>query len=254
MYNKIFTKILDSSIWLEADSTRLVWLTMIASMDSEGFCQFASAANVARRAIVSDEAAINAIKVLESPDANSSDPDNEGRRIERVPGGWIVLNASKYRETVTRAIAQEKNRLRVAKHRAKKTPCNASVMVANDSVTQSEAYAEAKAAAVSIPPKPPKGEGDAEKIYNLYPRKEAKKAALKAIQGAIGKGGSERVSFLVAKTTAYAEAVSRWPKDALCFVPLPASWFNGCRFDDDPQYWERKPIHGINGHKEPLMR
>jgi hypothetical protein len=118
MYNKIFTKILDSSIWLESDSTRIVWVTMIAAMDENGFCQFASVANVARRANVSPQAASEAIEILQNPDSDSSDPENEGRRIERVPGGWIVLNAEKYRALVTRAVSQEGNRRRVQQFRA----------------------------------------------------------------------------------------------------------------------------------------
>lgn len=145
MYNKIFTKILDSSIWLESDSTRIVWVTMIAAMDETGFCQFASVANVARRANVDVDKATEAIGVLESPDPDSSDPDNEGCRIERVPGGWIVLNAEKYRAIVTRAVNQESTRRRVARYRAKKkrvTECNGEVTDANDLVTPSEAYTE----------------------------------------------------------------------------------------------------------------
>jgi hypothetical protein len=147
MYNKIFTKILDSSIWLESDATRIVWVTMIAAMDETGFCQFASAANVARRANVDPEKAAAAIAVLEAPDADSSDPENEGRRIERVPGGWIVLNAEKYRAIVTRAVNQEQTRQRVARFRSKKlgvTGCNDDVTLANGSVTPSEAVSEAK--------------------------------------------------------------------------------------------------------------
>ena len=50
MYNKLFTKILDSSIWLEPSGTRIIWLTMIAAMDENGFVQFASVANLAHRA------------------------------------------------------------------------------------------------------------------------------------------------------------------------------------------------------------
>ena len=42
MYNKLFTKILDSSIWLESDGTRIVWMTLLAAMDQDGFAQFAS--------------------------------------------------------------------------------------------------------------------------------------------------------------------------------------------------------------------
>lgn len=159
MYNKIFTKILDSSIWLETDTTRIVWLTLIASMDETGFCQYAALGNMAGRARVDLEQCRLAVDRLEAPDPESSDPDNEGRRIERVPGGWLVLNAEKYRAIVTRAVSQEQTRLRVARFRAKKrdvTNSNAHVTQANGSVTPSETDAESEAggekkAAVAAP-------------------------------------------------------------------------------------------------------
>jgi len=126
MYNKLFTKILDSSIWLEDMPTRIVWLTLIAGMDQDGFCQFASMGNVAHRARVTPEEAESAIRCLESPDTESSDPDNEGRRIERVPGGWLVLNAEKHKAMITRAIAREQTKERVRRHREKRR-CNVGV-------------------------------------------------------------------------------------------------------------------------------
>lgn len=112
MYNKLFTKILDSSIWTAPTPTRIVWLTFIAAMDEDGFVPFASVKNVAHRAIVSLEEAEAAIVCLESPDKDSSDPDNEGRRILRVDGGWIVLNSKKYRAIATREHQKEMNRIR----------------------------------------------------------------------------------------------------------------------------------------------
>lgn len=142
MYNKLFTKILDSSVWLESATTRLVWLTLIASMDEDGFCAFAAMGNLANRARVPLSACETAVKVLESPDPESADPDHDGRRIERVPGGWMVLNAQKYRDMVTRVVSQERTRERVRKHRAAKAG-NAPVTVSNDPVTQSEAQSEA---------------------------------------------------------------------------------------------------------------
>lgn len=141
MYNKIFTSILDSSLWLESNPTRIIWFTFLAAMDEDGYARFASVANLAHRARVTLQETEEAVKCLESPDKDSSDPDNEGRRIERVQGGWIVLNAGKYRELVTRSVAQERNRLRVAKHRESKRACNGPVMGSekcNGSVTQSE--------------------------------------------------------------------------------------------------------------------
>ncbi len=141
MYNKLFSKIVDSSIWLEPTPTRIVWLMFIAVMNEDGFVQFASVANVAHRARITDEEAEQAIKILESPDPNSADEDNDGRRIEKVPGGWMILNATKYRDLVTREMQRAANRERVARHRAKvkgATKCNAPVMQRNGSVMQSD--------------------------------------------------------------------------------------------------------------------
>lgn len=151
MYNKLFTKILDSSIWLEPTPTRIVWLTFIAAMDDSGFVQFASVANVAHRAIVTVDEAQAAIDCLEGPDPQSADPDNDGRRVERVPGGWMVLNADKYRAMVTKVVIQAQTRERVRRHRARRySPSgNALVTPPNETVTTSEAEEGAEAEARS---------------------------------------------------------------------------------------------------------
>ena len=61
MYNKLFTKILDSSIWLAPDTQRLVWITLVAAMDEEGIASFACVENLASRARVSVEDTAKAI-------------------------------------------------------------------------------------------------------------------------------------------------------------------------------------------------
>ncbi len=151
MYNKLFEKILDSSIWLEDHPTRIVWLTLLACMDEDGYCEFASCANLARRAIVTLEQARKAVATLEAPDPDSSDPDDEGRRLERVPGGWFVLNARKYRERVTRQEVKRQNRERAQRYRDERKnrhaiplrndANHAPVTGHNASITQSEAVA-----------------------------------------------------------------------------------------------------------------
>jgi hypothetical protein len=151
MYNKLFTKILDSSIWLESTPTRLLWMVLIAAMDEDGFCAFASIPNLAHRARLSVEETTAGIESLEAADPNSSDPDNDGRRVERVQGGWIVLNAKKYREMVTRTVVREQTRARVARHREKRNG-NADVTASNEKVTPSEADTNAEAEAKSHSP------------------------------------------------------------------------------------------------------
>lgn len=120
MYNKLFSSILDSSIWLEDSETVRVWITLLASMDEDGFCKFGSVKNLAIRANVPLAGTMKAVDILESPDEISPGQDFDGRRIERVVGGWMVLNAKKYRDMVTRRLAKEQSRERVARFRAKK--------------------------------------------------------------------------------------------------------------------------------------
>lgn len=120
MYNKLFTKILDSSIWLEPAHVRLVWVTFIAQMDQDGVVALSCVGNVAARARVSEQEAAEAISILEAPDSRNQGQPHEGRRIERVPDvGWIVLNAKKYSDIVLAAAARARNRDRVQRYRAR---------------------------------------------------------------------------------------------------------------------------------------
>lgn len=125
---------------MESMPTRIVWLTFIAVMDEMGFVQFASVANVAHRARVSIEEAQAAIACLEGEDPDSSDLDHNGRRIERVPGGWMVLNAEKHREMVTAALIRDQTRDRVRRFRERRKGD-----AGNAPVTPSEALARAEA-------------------------------------------------------------------------------------------------------------
>lgn len=77
-----------------------------------------------------------------------------------------------------------------------------------------------------------------EAIYSAYPRKVAPVDALKAIAKAIAKGKTP--AHLLERTTAYAAATALWPEDELRFIPHPATWFNGGRYDDDPKNWLSK--------------
>lgn len=127
MYNKLFSSILDSSIWLEPNPTRIVWITLLATMDEDGFCRFAKIENLRARARVSMPEAEKAISALEDPDGEAGEQDFDGRRIERVPGGWLVLNAAKYRDLVTRAVNREQTRQRVSRYRQRKRAENKGV-------------------------------------------------------------------------------------------------------------------------------
>jgi hypothetical protein len=247
VYNKLFTKILDSSIWLESTPTRIVWLTMIAVMDEHGFAQFAAVRNVAHRARVTVKEAEDALHKLESPDPESSDPDNEGRRLERVPGGWLVLNAEKHRQLVTRAVIQAQTRERVRRHREKKRTSNAAV-------TPSEAEAEAKKKEPRA--RDARSEDGFERFWAMYPRRTAKAAAVKA--WARLKPSSELVSTMLA-ALAWQVKQEQWTRDGGQFVPYPATWLHAGHWEDEPTAHRHTPdrrtepaMSGRRCHHDPM--
>lgn len=256
MYNKIFTKILDSSIWLEPDGTRLVWLTFLAAMDEDGFAAFAAVANLAHRARVSLPACSEAVKCLEGPDENSSDPEFGGRRIERVEGGWQILNSSKYRDLVTRAIARERTRERVRRFR-ERLSSNGHVTPSNVSVTPSEAnsYSEARSdhrqdALI------PDLDQDRDQASNQHAHQREQHALRRTQMAAmfadfwkqyprkVGKDKARRAFMkldpnwgLVSKfeaALAWQRNQPQWTKDKGRFCPHAATWLNQKRYDDEP--------------------
>lgn len=150
-YTKLFNSIVTSTIWTEDDKTRIVWITMLAMSDQNGEVH-ASVPGLARVSGVSLYDCESALVKLSSPDAYSRTPDNEGRRISPIDGGWELLNHRKYRAMASKTDSQNANAERQKRHRernAKVTPRNATVTPSNGSVTQSRDIAEAEAEAES---------------------------------------------------------------------------------------------------------
>ena len=117
-YTKLFNSIVTSTIWTEDDKTRIVWITMLAIADQHGEVQ-ASIPGLARVAGVSVEATENAINKFLSPDLYSRTPDDEGRRIEKIDGGWVLLNHAKYRAMASKEDSKSSNAKRQKRHRDK---------------------------------------------------------------------------------------------------------------------------------------
>jgi len=74
-----------------------------------------SAYNLHRWANITQEETANGLKILESPDSKRLDSqEHEGRRIQRVDGGWLVLNGQKY-EDMMRKIAEQARKAKWAR-------------------------------------------------------------------------------------------------------------------------------------------
>lgn len=114
---KVYSSITRSSIWLEDHPTRLVWITMLCEADPSGVVR-ASVKGLAHVARVTPEECERALGILCAPDPDSSTSDHEGRRVERVEGGWLLLNYTRYREM--RSERQAATAERVRRHRERR--------------------------------------------------------------------------------------------------------------------------------------
>ncbi len=116
MYAKVYGSILKSSIWDESLPTRILWITMLVLADEHGYVK-AVERGLARAANLSQEDVRAGLETLLAPDLESQSQEWGGRRIEKVEGGWLVLNYAKYREYRTRA--QVRAAERAQRHRDK---------------------------------------------------------------------------------------------------------------------------------------
>lgn len=115
-YTKLFQSLLTSSIWSEDDKTRIVWITMLALASRDGIVE-ASMAGLATLSRVDIDDCRKAVLKLESPDLDSRTSDNEGRRVQKIEGGWKILNHAKYREKMSLENRREYHRLKQQEYR-----------------------------------------------------------------------------------------------------------------------------------------
>lgn len=118
-YAKLFSRILDSTIWRESDSTRILWIAMLALADQDGNV-YCTVPGLADRARITLEECEKSLEKFQRPDKYSWSKEQEGRRVQVIDGGWFLINHAKYRALMSVDEQREKNRLRVQKHRAGK--------------------------------------------------------------------------------------------------------------------------------------
>jgi hypothetical protein len=96
-YKRSYISTFDGSIMELPIPVRLIWEYMIKKADWTGFVRGTEEA-LARIFNVPLGDLIEAIRILSSPDPKSRTPDMEGRRIEKVQGGWRIINFQLYQQ------------------------------------------------------------------------------------------------------------------------------------------------------------
>jgi CTP-dependent riboflavin kinase len=115
-WTPLFRSIIESSVWCESKETKLVWITLLALKDRNGYVGAALPA-LAKHAGVSVQECAAALKVLESPDPYSRTKTNGGRRIQTVAGGWNILNHFLHRGKMSAEYRREYKRMKEREYR-----------------------------------------------------------------------------------------------------------------------------------------
>lgn len=140
LWTKLYASILDSSVWFESKETKILWLTMLAKKDENGFVR-GNVKSLAAQAVLTVEECEGALKVLESPDKDSRTKESQGRRIKRVDGGWNVVNHFLYRDEIGKDAIREYWR-RKKEESAKRKAARAAKQVVGETARE-KAFVEA---------------------------------------------------------------------------------------------------------------
>jgi hypothetical protein len=139
-FTKLFASLVTSTIWQEPLPVKVVWVTMLALADQHGVVG-ASVPGLASMAGVTLEQCQDALGRFLGPDQFSRTEEHDGRRIEKVPGGWRLLNYLKYREMGRGIDRTEYLREKQRESRARRQPASTNVNRSQKQIAEAEAEA-----------------------------------------------------------------------------------------------------------------
>lgn len=117
-YTKVFSSILDSTVWGLSKEARLLWITMLVKKNRQQIVE-AAVPGLANAARLSLEETEKSLAELSAPDRYSRTKEHDGRRIQEVPGGWLILNGEKYRDMLSLEERREYKRKKQKEYRDK---------------------------------------------------------------------------------------------------------------------------------------
>jgi len=115
---KIAAMTIDSPVWQMPDTTKIVWVTMLAMADRRGIVE-SSIPNLAAHSRVDIERCVDAIEhLMTANEWNVSAGNDDGRCVARADNGWRIVDYGKYRQLLAKAARNEYQRVLMAKRRA----------------------------------------------------------------------------------------------------------------------------------------
>lgn len=119
MYAKVFASLFEGSFYGAGPIRYAVWIYLLAKANADGIVSCNTKALSGTLGCSQEEVA-EALAWLQSPDAESRNPDHEGRRIEALsPYEYAILNYAYYRDLKTREMERENARERQKRRRSR---------------------------------------------------------------------------------------------------------------------------------------
>ena len=235
-FTKLDERILQSSIMAENAEIFKVWIAFLAAADFEGIARV-SAVYIASCCHLSIETVDMAIEKLSSPDKYSRSLNDEGKRLERIDGGYKLINYLKYRQFTysMHPEAVKKRRQRDIKGHVETCPGHSASASASPSASASASASE---------------NTGFETFWSLYPKKKNKKDAEKAWNKI--KSPTETLEK-IKNALLWQTKSDQWQKENGQFIPYPASYLNAGAWMDETENKNApsKPQNKNNGWSFP---
>lgn len=257
-FGKIFESLFTGSLYGSGAATFAVWAYAIANSKPPGFVEINPRMLAGVLGCDVDEVQA-AIDVLCDVDPDSRTPEEDGRRLVREgsflyrlptwPKYNAIRNEEKRREQNREAQARRRDRLRGDDNAdvmltdadcqhgqltdADNQQCQPTEIEIVEPAPQGQPIDSLRSShSTGAAEKPEKGRDHVysegfEQWWQIYPKRSGKGAAFKSWKKVATSNKARQT--IMAATAAFAEAVVD-----MSFVPLPATWLNQRRFDDDP--------------------
>ena len=201
---------------------------MIVLCDSEGMIDITPPA-LSKRTSIPLEIIEDGIEYLSQPDPYSRSQEYEGRRIipidEHRPWGWQIVNHKYYRDLASNEDRREKARLRKQKQRGKESE--------KGDVTLGHTTSRMSHHADADPDTDPNTDNTDTQFtlfWETYPKKNGKRDAEKAFR----KLNPDKLLFdEMIKALKVQKKSNNWNNENGKYIPNPASWLNGNRWEDE---------------------
>ena len=119
-WTPLWSQVVDSSLWEEKPSVRVLFVTMLALKDADHICRY-DAYKLHKKANLTPEETKEALRILQNPDTRRKafEQEFDGRRIQQVEQGWLILNGEKYRSMIQKMKQREYKTIWQSEKRAK---------------------------------------------------------------------------------------------------------------------------------------